>query len=77
MVVLTSTSVTPNGCIRKTFEINRYLHFANVSLLQIFVTVNITQEIQSTFYKYIYINASLQTLAAPFLKRMYIYTHNT
>lgn len=24
-----------------------------------FVTVNITQEIQSTFYKYIYMNASL------------------
>lgn len=42
-----------------------------------FVTVNITQEIQSTFYKYIYMNALLQTLAAPFLKLMYIYTLNT
>lgn len=38
-----------------------------------FVTVNITQ-IQSTFYKYIYMDASSQTLAAPFLKIMYIYT---
>lgn len=42
-----------------------------------FVTVNVTQEIQSTNYKYIYMNASLHTLAAPFLKLMYIYTFHT